>query len=90
MPVSWWVVFCGIFNAILKGFSFDSTFLFFYAKTNFLSLGNGILYAKIDFREWEMHFFATKHIFQASKVDFFKDRIFLSKSHHDSVIFLHF
>ena len=90
MLVSWWVVFCGIFNAILKGIFFRFLYSFFYVKTNFLSLGNGILYAKIDFREREMHFFATKHIFQASKVDFFKDRIFLSKSHHDSVIFLHF
>lgn len=71
MPVSWWVVFCGIFLChSKKDYLLVFTFLF-YAKTNFLSLGNDILYAKIDFREREMHFFATKHIFQASKVDFF-------------------
>jgi hypothetical protein len=87
------------FNAILKvvfwcpskeGFSFIFFYILFYVKIDFRGLGNDILYAKIDFREREMHFFATKHIFQASKVDFLKDRIFLSKSHHDSVIFLHF
>ena len=89
MLVSLWVVFCGIFNAILKvvfwcpseeGFSFLFFYILFYVKTDFRGLGNDILYAKIDFRELGNTFLCNKTHFPGCQSGFFfKTAFFFQK-----------